>query len=292
MQIRRFPRADGTQESLGPFPFALRGIILINRTDVDVFATDDSGYEYFCPPNVIATWSAGNTTRFLVATSSPATNGEAVTFIATDEATANSTSQLATLSGGSAGTVIDRVALADFAALAPVDQELIELVVPTSLTYPSATEIRWLLRYDSSSLRWYKIGGPPLRAGVLTDEAYTAASGTVTDLSTVGPRLTVPVGGRYRCEWGARPLSNSVNASQGIVSLGVGAAGLAHPYCQLSWYGGMAVGNTATIAQEDERVFATSDEARMRYYAEYVGAVGNAPAFRSRWLELDPIYLG
>jgi len=103
LQLRRFPRTDGVEESLGPFPFPTRGLVIINRTDVDVFLIDDNGLEFFCPPSVIATWGAGNTTRFRFSSAGAVTNGEHCTVIVTDEPTANSTSQLANLSGGSGG---------------------------------------------------------------------------------------------------------------------------------------------------------------------------------------------
>lgn len=55
--------------------------------------------------------------------------------------------------------------------------------------------VAWHLKYESSSGKWYRIGGPPLVAEVLTQESV--ASVAYTTLTTAGPNLTIPLAGDY-----------------------------------------------------------------------------------------------
>lgn len=98
---------DGRRQRIAP-SFDVKGLLIVNRTDVDAILLGDDGEEYFAPPNVAATWPVSPTTGFLARTNGPATNGEQVRVVLDSNPAALSTSQLATLaaaSGGGAGEV-------------------------------------------------------------------------------------------------------------------------------------------------------------------------------------------
>lgn len=64
--------------------------------------------------------------------------------------------------------------------------------------------IAWRLKYragSASAYKWECIGGVPWSAAVDTSE--TTAAGVFTDLTTVGPDITVPLGGDYYVQIGA-----------------------------------------------------------------------------------------
>ena len=98
MQKRTF-LTDATSQSIDA-PVPIRGLIIINATDKDCIVIADNGDTFPCPALVISTWSLPPTLRVSAKLTAAPTNGKSCNVIVTDDLTANSTSQLATLSGG------------------------------------------------------------------------------------------------------------------------------------------------------------------------------------------------
>jgi hypothetical protein len=75
-----------------------------------------------------------------------------------------------------------------------------------SLQVDAANGIDWLLRYNASSASAYKwefLGGPPLTAGIATEETATGPFDNWQDLPTVGPQVAVLRAGEYPCRGSA-----------------------------------------------------------------------------------------
>lgn len=95
----------------------------------------------------------------------------------------------------------------------------------------SANGVVWQLRYNAgsgSAYKWEFVGGPPLVSEVAADE--TTTSGTYTDLATVGPSVTIPVGGDFQIHF----LTDGYYSSAGqvlLTTVKLGAAAAADGDC-------------------------------------------------------------
>jgi hypothetical protein len=79
----------------------------------------------------------------------------------------------------------------------------------------------WLLQYSATAAKWIFLGGSPLYAEVLTSQ--NTASTSYTDLTTVGPSVTIPRAGTYEITSSAL-LSNSQAGQQSWASPKLGSA--------------------------------------------------------------------
>ena len=100
----------------------------------------------------------------------------------------------------------------------PVDQQSFYYIADAT------NGIVWHLRYrsaSSSAYKWEYVGGPPLSAEITGEQTTTSTS--YTDLGTVGPSVTLPLGGDYLVTIAAR--MNNVTANQSaIMSYAIGAS--------------------------------------------------------------------
>lgn len=276
-QSRYFPRVDAVQESIGPFPFFSRGVVIINRSDVDYFLTDDSGLEFFCPPSVIATWSGGSTTRFLCGSLLAATNKGRVTVVVTDEATANSTSQLATLTSATGGgTVITTMALASFPPAAPKNGDMVELIV-NSTTH-------WLLRYQASDGYWYFLGGPPLVAAISSGENKNGA--TYTNLATIGPSIAIPRPGDYIPALG---FHGNIANNNGLTRMSFEIGGAAAVDADSVEFTSFATGGSVYNYTAVSRDLPAKTLAAVTCTAKYLTGATGIDTFKLRWMRFTPI---
>lgn len=143
--------------------------------------------------------------------------------------------------GGAAGQVLAKSAAADYALAwatpaaggaggypprgttlpgAPADGD--EYVY----TADAAAGVEWHLKYragSASAYKWEFVGGSPLGAAVLTDEAITS-SGAWVDTATVGPTLTLPLAGDYLLDAAALMWSPATGMAWLGVAVKIGAA--------------------------------------------------------------------
>lgn len=156
----------------------------------------------------------------------------------------------------------------------------------------AANGVKWHLRYNagsSSQYKWEYLGGPPVRADVVTNQSLPGAQSTWEDLATVGPEITLPVGGDYQVEYGGLP--TAVPTTGWLWYLGVSAGG-ANPTRVTASTGAASASNAASFGAN------VSDKARLTGLAG--GAVlklmyywvGVNPSWQNRWLEIVPVRVG
>lgn len=159
------------------------------------------------------------------------------------------------------------------------------------LTVDAANGIKWHLRYNagsSSAYKWECLGSSALRGtDVVTGEAMTGAASTWQDLATVGPAVTLPVGGDFEVRYGATPFATPGGSS-------------------FNWFAGVAVGAAAPIRaalmdgpasaqtvglslSDNERLTGVASGTVLKLRYQYIGAV---PTWGNRWLEVVPIRVG
>lgn len=60
--------------------------------------------------------------------------------------------------------------------------------------------VLWHLKYNAGSAspyKWEFVGGPPLRAAIVTTETFNGTTNVFSDLATPGPSVTLPLAGDY-----------------------------------------------------------------------------------------------
>lgn len=179
--------------------------------------------------------------------------------------------------GVTPGTVlIPRIDIAAWPPAAPVDQDIVELIVSAA--------VHWLLRYQASDGYWYYLGGPPLRSRVVTIEAYPGAINTYVDLATVGPTITLPVAGDFTPSIGFNAYDTAAANQLIYAALKNGAAATSDTNAE--WASSSAANNSfeAMRVLPDFTGLALGTVLKMQYKS------GTLTTFyRRRWLTLEPI---
>jgi len=151
--------------------------------------------------------------------------------------------------------------------------------------------VSWHLRYRSAATgiyKWEYIGGPPLWSYVAASE--NAVSGFVwTDLTTLGPDITVPLGGDYDVVFGARqttgPAQNTVGYSIGLAT----AAGGTPAITEEATMGTAGSPFSFPFAGQHRMVgMAASGLLRMRYRGGNVAIA----TFAQRYMTAVPVRVG
>jgi len=135
--------------------------------------------------------------------------------------------------------------------------------------------------YSTAAAKWLFIGGSPATAKVDTSETTTSAS--YTDLTTVGPSITVPRAGTYEISGGCGIIgSNGQAVTYASLKVGAAATADAQMMSQIgSFGGGGSTGGTS-------RVFTVTANANDVLKMQYKTAAGTA-TFAYRTLAVRPV---
>lgn len=176
--------------------------------------------------------------------------------------------------------VVSYVTPAQFAALTPADGDEVYLVADSS------TGTIWHFRYNagsSSAYKWEFLGGPALYSNI-TPQEQIGTSGSLVDLTTVGPSITLPRGGNYYLSWGA--------SSEGTVSRDVTIAptkgGTRVAGIDLLIYSRITSEMLLPGSMESPTnvTLSASDVVKLQYQSNATGA---NESFLNRWLSIRPI---
>ena len=152
----------------------------------------------------------------------------------------------------------------------------------------AANKIYWRLKYQQSSSKWLKVGGPPMRT-TLADGGWTTSASYVDMGSPV--QLVAPLSGNYRVTFGANSLEEIT--SNWYMGIAVGAVAPTE-FSEAV----LAIGSAAHERQVIHRVFETrdvtgggADIAASTVIKGQRKTNGGTSYFRSLYLEIDPIYV-
>ena len=161
----------------------------------------------------------------------------------------------------------------------PVDGQ--EVILTDSLTAPT---YRWRLQYESSTSKWWFLGGTPLIVEVATNEG--TSSGTYTALATAGPSIALPVAGDYDVEIGFAAQGSS--GGRGAMSFDIGGTGAVDAD---ACFGGISVGgggNAGSFARTRRLTGLTA----VTLTAKYRTVDSSSPNFERRWMRVTPVKVG
>jgi hypothetical protein len=140
----------------------------------------------------------------------------------------------------------------------------------------------WMLQWSATASKWFFIGGASATSQVLTQES-TAVNG-FTDLTTVGPQVTVPRAGVYLITWSANFYTAAGgNNCQMAVKLGAAATSANEGMTMTGSGNGWWAQATRTNMS---RTLAAGDTVKLQYNG--TGATAN---FANRNLAVLPVYV-
>ena len=159
----------------------------------------------------------------------------------------------------------------------PVDGQ--EAILVDSLTAPT---YQWRFRYNAGSsvgTKWEFVGGTDAYSKVDAAET-TTTTGSYVDLTTIGPRITVPRAGDYLVSAAA----NGAHSAAALIYLALYnmRAAAVHAQIQINPPASGFAGFPPVHALPSCNA---GDEIRLRYY---VAAAGTA-TFSGRWLRIQPV---
>jgi hypothetical protein len=141
----------------------------------------------------------------------------------------------------------------------------------------------WRSALNSGSGAWAFVGGPPMYHAISTSQRQTATS-TWGDLATIGPTVTVPVGGDYLVRITAGCVNKFSGANRVIIGASIGATN------PVAWEVGAdiaAVNHYENVSTERVMTgLSASNEIRLRYYQ-----VNDGVDWTARMLTVTPIEL-
>jgi hypothetical protein len=144
----------------------------------------------------------------------------------------------------------------------------------------------WRLRYraaSTSAYKWEFVGGQDLFSRI--GPAEGTASGTYTDLATVGPDITVPLAGDYRVAVGASPFQSTVGQEAWV---GLSVAGTTVDLLRATQQA-ISNANMGNLSSEAvQPAVAAASLLRMKYHS----TGGGTASFASRWLRARPVRVG
>lgn len=152
----------------------------------------------------------------------------------------------------------------------------------------------WKLRYRSASASAYKwefVGGGELTSNIVTNQAIGATVNSYVDLATVGPSVTVPLGGDYLIRWGGRFIVGATSSIGGMgIKLG-SAAAPADANQGTRWVASAIPGANfhAMISSQD---VATALSASAVVKAMYFHNNANQVSFGNRYMGVVPVRVG
>jgi hypothetical protein len=165
-------------------------------------------------------------------------------------------------------------------------------------TADATAGVRWRFKYRSasaSSYKWEFVGGPPLFDTVEADQAVTpSVAYTWSNLTTVGPTLTLPLAGDYDCVFGAR-MWNNTNAGSPLMAISFGGASPTYTSEAMWPYNnGTGVAVAPGGAWQGSRFIRhAGSTAGQTAQAKYSSAgAGTQSNFQSRWLTAVPVRVG
>ena len=165
----------------------------------------------------------------------------------------------------------------------PADGDIAVLV--DSITNPTW---QWKFRYNAGSAnadKWEYVGGAPAFATVDTQQNFTTG-GSIHDLGTVGPSITVPRAGVYLIRWGASMTPQTGGAFNSSCSAEIWNAASAQLGTKVAQINNQ--GAEYAVSSEDRiSGIAASTEIRVRYKNTISGGSGGYARFR--YLEVLPI---
>lgn len=144
--------------------------------------------------------------------------------------------------------------------------------------------IVWHLKYraaSASTYKWEYMGGGPLVSEVFTSES--TASTTFTNLTTVGPQITLPLAGDYKVSFGATV--NTPSTGNGLITVKRGAVAAADADAEQVY-----ISSITSTARSYKRTATAAGELWLCQY-RFTGASSIA-AFSNRFLEIVPIRVG
>lgn len=144
----------------------------------------------------------------------------------------------------------------------------------------------WHLRYRaaaSGSFKWEFVGGSDLDA--IVDTSQTTASTTFVDLATVGPSITLPLGGDYDFSYGDEGSMGSTSAFKVIALLIAGSEVTADELVVLG--AGPLNGLTETSRIRRKTALSSGNVVKLQYRV-----TGSTGTFRNRWLRARPVRVG
>lgn len=189
--------------------------------------------------------------------------------------------------GQSSWDVLKRVLKSLFRDLVPrEDLPTDDLQVGRFIIFKAAAGVYWLLLYTGEeTLPWAKLGGPPLREAVETDQS--TESTTYANLTTTGPSLTTPLRGDYDVHIEFNAYVNPAAANVAIMSYAIGATAANDAdraeAITTAFLGGTTGGGTRRKK---------SLEASVAIVAKYKMGAKAAGHFRLRRISLDPVRVG
>lgn len=165
----------------------------------------------------------------------------------------------------------------------PKDGDIHVLVDSTT-----APAYQWQFRYNANSShseKWEFIGGSPARAFIATEESTTSTS--YTDLTTVGPSVTVPYKGLYLVTMDTYTRDSSGNALSSCISVKIGTAATSTDQevkvdVGFNKHGPLIRTQTITVPNDNT-------ELRMQYKRE---TASGTPHWKNRTLIVSPIRIG
>ena len=189
---------------------------------------------------------------------------------------------------------IQVVPLASWPPASPADQQMAILELPATYDPIGGKKFRWMFSYDSASSEWVFLGGPPLVAKVDTSQ-LAPNSATYVDGTTVGPTITLPLGGDYLIGESVDMAFGggfSSNGNQGYASLSIGgstpvdADGVTTTTCQNA--SGTGITNEASVARTLMKTgLAASTVIKMQYRVS--SANNNRVNIANRYLTVTPV---
>lgn len=151
----------------------------------------------------------------------------------------------------------------------------------------STNGVLWQFRFykpAGATGYWAFVGGPPLYAEVATSESTT--SGSYTDLTTVGPTITLPFAGNYRIDFGAAILPTAAG-SAGAIGLSIGGSGIASGDAAM---GTATTGSPATNYMHVSRSRVKTSLAATTVKAKYISFFAAATiTYQDRWIAVTPV---
>ncbi len=147
----------------------------------------------------------------------------------------------------------------------------------------------WRLRYraaSASAYKWEFVGGAPLVSAVAASQ--TTASTSYVDLATVGPSITLPLGGDYDVPYGATMEGTAQDRFWTSVKIAAAATSDAEAISQ-------AVGNPAAQSQGaagSRTLRFTGRTAADVLKLQYRTTLGATGTFLSRWIAARPVRVG
>jgi hypothetical protein len=215
VQIPYSGAVNGSTTTLGPFPFAARGVTVVNATDKDATVTDDRGISNVVKAGTIVSFPP-NPTHYLTAKlSAAATAPASLTIYVSSEPVPITSSGLALPS--SSGASLQRVSSLP---ASPADVQ----VVIYDLEGLGFTGVEWLCVYNLATTYWDVIGGPPI---LVADLSGTARQNTVDSTWQNMPGLSsiaIPNQGDYIVGYGASGWETTNTAD--VIAMGVGIGGV------------------------------------------------------------------